>query len=329
MTPRFEEEIRPIKKGIVDFGEGHRSNLAVISDPFYGESELMDRVEGMTGEDGIRINARSLIRDFEALEKAPGRIVIVEGAHHLYSRTIGGFDVMNRFLKMLASSDRLFITTWNSYSWKYLDEVLGLGRHFPQKIRLSKMGAGEIREMLISGYEEGELTFVEEVAAKEEELKILNRASYKKAVMGHSFKIPYPAVNLRYVRSRLTKSEKKSPEEIFFDKLARISDGNPGVAELLWKEALDYPIVKDTLRDPPSIDLDRDESFALSIVLSMGSVKVGELSQVLEPIGLSADKIAGLLEEGGLVSLEGDAIAIKAEALKGVLEHLRRLRLVW
>lgn len=329
MTPRFEEEIRPIKKSIVDFGEGHRSNLAVISDPFYGESELMDRVEGMIGEDGIRINARTLIRDFEALGKTPGRIVIVEEAHHLYSRTIGGFDIMNRFLKMLASSDRLFITTWNSYSWKYLDEVLGLGRHFPQKIRLSRMEAGEIREMLLSGYEEGELTFVEEVAAKAEELKILDRARYKRTLMGRSFGIPYPVVNLRSVRSRLTKSEKKSPEDIFFDKLARISDGNPGVAELLWKEALDYPKVENTLRDPPSIDLDRDESFALSIVLSMGSVEAEELSLVLEPIGLSADKIASLLEERELVSLEGDVIAIKAEALKGVLEHLRRLKLVW
>jgi hypothetical protein len=329
MTPRFEEEIRPIKKGIVDFGEGHRSNLAVISDPFYGESELMDRVEGMIGEEGIRINARSLIRDFEALEKAPGRIVIVEEAHHLYSRTIGGFDVMNRFLNMLASSDRLFITTWNSYSWKYLDEVLGLGRHFPQKIRLAKMGAGEIREMLLSGYEEGELTFVEEVAAKAEELKILDRARYKRTLMGHSFEIPYPVVNLRSVRSRLTKSEKKSPEGIFFDKLARISDGNPGVAEYLWKEALDYPKVRNALKDPPSIDLERDESFALSIVLSMGSVEAEELSFVLEPIGLSSDKIAGLLEERGLVSLEGGFIAIKAEALKSVLEHLKRLKLVW
>jgi hypothetical protein len=172
MFPRFEEEMSFLKKAIVDFGEGHRSNLGVISDPFYGESELMDRVEGMTGEDGIRINARSLIHNFDSLKDAQGRIVIVEEAHHLYCRKIGGFDIMNRFLNMLACSDRLVITTWNSYSWKYFDEVLGLGRYFPQQIRLSKMGADQIRKMLLSGYKTGELTFVEQTPTKKEELKI-------------------------------------------------------------------------------------------------------------------------------------------------------------
>ncbi len=329
MIPRFEEEISFFKKAIVDFGEGHRSNLAVISDPFYGESELMGRVEGMTGEDGIRINARSLVQNFDSLKDAPRRIVIVEEAHRLYRRKIGGFDMMNRFLKMLASSDRLFITTWNSYSWNYLDEVLGLSRYFPLQVRLSKMGADQIREMLLSDYEEGELTFVEEEPAKAEELKIFNRASYRKTLMGKSFEIPYPVIDTRSIRSRLSKTDKKSPEDVFFDRLARISDGNPGVAEHLWKEALDYPEVRNTLKDPLSIDLDRDESFALSIVLSKGSVEVGELSLVLEPLGHSAERIAAVLEEMGLVSLEGDVVTIRAEALKAVVDHLRRLRLVW
>jgi hypothetical protein len=329
MTPRFEEEISLIKKVIADFGEGRRSNLAIISDPFYGESELMDRVEGMIEDVCIRINAQSLIRSFEILEDSPGRIVIVEEAHRLYRRKICGFDMMNRFLNRLLSSDRLFITTWNSASWRYLDEVLGLGRHFPQKVSLSKMTADEIQEMLLSGYEEGELTFLEEERGDEEERKILNRAGYKKALMGHSLEIPYPVVDVRSIRSRLDRSEKKSPEEVFFEKLARISDGNPGVAELLWKEALDYPEVRNALKDPPSIDLNREESFALSIVLSMGSAKLAYLSEVLGPLGISAQNIANLLEERGLVSIDGEVASMRAEALKSSLEHLRRLRLVW
>lgn len=329
MTPRFEEEISLIKKVIVDFGEGRRSNLAIISDPFYGESELMDRVEGMIEDVCIRINAQSLIQSLETLKDSPGKIVIVEEAHRLYRRTIGGFDAMNRFLNMLLFSDRLFITTWNSASWRYLDEVLGLGRHFPQKVSLSKMKTDEIREMLLSGYEEGELTFLEGERGDEEKRKILKWAGRKKALMGHSLEIPYPMVDVGSIRSRLDRSEKKSPDEVFFEKLARISDGNPGVAELLWKEALDYPEVRNALKDPPSIDLSREESFALSIVLSMGSAKLAYLSDVLEPLGISAQNIANLLEERGLVSIDGEVASMRAEALKSALEHLRRLRLVW
>jgi len=172
MTPRFEEEISLIKKVIVDFGEGRRSNLAIISDPFYGESELMDRVEGMIEDVCIRINAQSLIQSLEILKDSPGKIVIVEEAHRLYRRTIGGFDAMNRFLNMLLFSDRLFITTWNSASWRYLDEVLGLGRHFPQKVRRSKMKKDESREMLLAGYGGGELAFLEGERGDEEKRKI-------------------------------------------------------------------------------------------------------------------------------------------------------------
>ncbi|MGC9514550.1 hypothetical protein [Methanocrinis sp.] len=329
MIPRFEEEIGPIKKAIVDYWEGHRSNLALISDPFYGGSELMDRVEGMTGEEGIRIDARSLIRNLEVLEEATRRIVIVEEAHRLYRRKIGGFETMNRFLNLLATSDRLFITSWNSYSWGYLEQVLKIGRYFPQKIRLSKMSADEIREMLLSGYKEDELTFVEEEIANEEVLKVLNRGAYQKTLLGHSLEIPYPVIDVRSIRSRLERNEKKSPEEIFFDRLAQISDGNPGVVERLWKDALDYPEVRNILKDPPSIDLDRDESFALSIILSKGSVEIDELGEVLEPLGLSARNIARLLEERRLVEIDGEVASMRAEALKSAVEHLRRLRLVW
>ena len=328
MKPGFEEEIGLIKKVIVDFWDGHRSNLAVVSDPFRGETELMDEVEGMIGEEGARISARSLFRDLKALNEAPGRIVVVEEAHRLYQRKVGGFEAIDRFLNMLLASERLFITTWNSVSWKYLDEVIGLSRHFPQKIRISRMSADEIRKMILSGYEEEELTFLEE-ELDEEELKIFNRASRQKTLAGHSFEIPYPAISSRSIRSRMDRTEKKSAEEIFFDRLASISDGNPGVAELLWKEALDYPEVRNVLKDPPSIDLHRDESFALCIVLSMGSVEMEYLSEVLEPLGISALNISNLLEEMGLVTIDGEVISVRALALKSIFEHLRRARLVW
>jgi hypothetical protein len=39
--------------------------------------------------------------------------------------------------------------------------------------------------------------------------------------------------------------------------------------------------------------------------------------------------IAGILEERGLVSVDERVVSIRSEALKSVVEHLRRLRLVW
>lgn len=328
MTARFEEEIGLIKKVITDFGDGHRSNLAIISDPFFGESELMDRVEGMAGKEGERINAGHLIRNFDLLATAPGKIVMVEEAHRLYRRKIGGFDLMNRFLKMITCSDRLFITSWNSYSWEYLDEVLELGRFFPQRIRLSKMSADEIREMLLSSYEEDELTFLQEEIAEGEQ-KILGWHLYKRTLAGINLNIPLPEIDVELIRSRLDRTEKKSAEDIFFERLGRISDGNPGVAEQLWKDALAYPEVRNDLKEPNQIDLDRDGSFALGIILFMKSVEMEYLSDVLEALDLSAENIANRLEDRGLVKIDGEVVTLRVEALKGIAEHLKRLRLVW
>lgn len=330
MPPTFKEEMEVIEKSIEDFQEGKRKNIAVISDPFYGESELLDQVWEGAGRGGFRVKAGSLKEDFEVLERSSAKITIVEEAHRLYLRRIGGFELIHRFINFVSSSDRLFITTWNSFSWKYLDEALGIGQHFPMKIELPRMDAGKIRDMLLSGYEEGELTFVEEEKDETEEPKILKRSSFKIRLLGESIEIPRPEVDLGSIRSRFHKGdEKRPPMEIFFGKLAQISDGNPGVAELLWKEALDYPKVRNNLVDPPSIDLDLDDSFALSLVLSMGSLDLADLSEILEPMGTSAEKAAALLEERGLVFIDGEVVSLRAEALKRTAEHLRRVRLVW
>jgi hypothetical protein len=330
MPPPFKGEMELIEKAIKDFEEGKRRNTAVISDPFYGESELLEWVWERTGGGALRVKAGSLKEDFEILERSSAKIAIVEEAHRLYLRKIGGFDLMDRFINFVSSSERLFITTWNSFSWKYLDEVLGIGQHFPMKIELPGMDAGKIRDMLLSGYEEGELNFVEEEKDETEEPKILKRSSFKISLLGERIEIPRPEVDLNSIRSRFHKvEEKRPPMEIFFGKLARISDGNPGVAELLWKEALDYPKVRDCLVDLPSIDLDLDDSFALNVILSMGSVDLADLSEVLEPVGTSAERAAALLEERGLVFIDGEVVSLRAEALKRTAEHLRRARLVW
>ncbi|UEC43838.1 MAG: hypothetical protein METHAR1v1_1740010 [Methanothrix sp.] len=330
MPRDFKEEVEVIERSMEDFRGGKRRNVAVISDPFYGESELLDQVWEAAASGAFRVKAGSLKEDFEILERSSAKIVVVEEAHRLYLRKIGGFDLMDRFMNFVSSSDRLFITTWNSFSWKYLDEVLGIGQHFPLKVVLPRMDAGEIRDMLLSGYEEGELTFLEEETEERGEPKIFKRSSFEIRLLSQRIEIPRPVADLGSVRSRLQKKEdKRPPMEAFFGKLARISDGNPGVADLLWKEALDYPEVRDCLTDPPSIDLDLDDSFALSIILSMGSLDLADLSEVLEPVGTSAERAAALLEERGLVFIDGEVVSLRAEALKRTAEHLRRVRLVW
>ncbi len=76
--------------------------------------------------------------------------MIIDDCQFLYARRIGGFDILEDFLKNVASSSNFFITTWNLYSWKYLDEVLDIGTYFPVQIVLPRFTAGDIKECILS-----------------------------------------------------------------------------------------------------------------------------------------------------------------------------------
>lgn len=57
----------------------------------------MARAASVAGPDGLRIDGRRLRHDFGILERAPQRIVVVDEAHRLSLRKVGGFDLMDRF----------------------------------------------------------------------------------------------------------------------------------------------------------------------------------------------------------------------------------------
>jgi hypothetical protein len=236
---------------------------------------------------------------------------------------------MDRFLSFVTSEERLFITTWNRFSWRYLEEVLGIGRHFPRQIILPRLDAGQIREMLLAGREEGELTFVEEEAPGGDS-KVLEWRVSRRAVMGHNIDLPYPSVDPGVIRSRLKRNRKEmKSEDAFFERLAQIIRRQPRRRGASLEGGSELSGGGSSLRDPPTIDLDFDESFVLGVVLSSGSLELDELSEVLGPHGPLRRDDGGPPEEKGLVSIDGGVVTLRAEAQKSDIEHERRLRLVW
>jgi len=325
MTFRFVEEIDQVQKVVEEFESGRRSNLAIISEPFYGETSLVDKVVEMNASNVQRLKVKDLAGDLKTLGAMSANILIAEDLHRLYLRKIGGFDLIQRFLRYVASSDKLFITTWNSYSWSYLDEALNIGKEFPTQMKLSKKDADQIKEMLISGYEENELEFIEEETTGPDR-KLIDLGWHPFSFRGFEGKVPVPYIDVLKLRDRFSRKENKSVDDRFFEKLARISDGNPGVAEVLWKDSLDYPKVVDRMAEQVSrIELDYEESFVLSIIVSMGHIEKGDIYEIVE----CGDELLYVLSEKGLISMEGEVCTIKPESLKGLVEHLKKQKLVW
>lgn len=109
----FKEEIESIQKAINDFESGRKSDIAIIAEPFAGRTTLVNAIEKMTARKVTKLLFSSLIKNKDAV-RLPGDskgIVIVDHCHFLFTRAIGGFGILDEFLKSVLSSDNLFITT--------------------------------------------------------------------------------------------------------------------------------------------------------------------------------------------------------------------------
>lgn len=282
----FQEELASIQTAIADFESGRKLNIAVMAEPFAGRTALLDAIEKMNPQKVTRLSFSSIVKNKITLPESPKRIILIDDCQFLYTRKTGGFDVLDDFLELVSPSNYLFITSWNLYSWKYLDEVMNIGRYFPIQVSLSKFTAAEIKESILSKYKPDEIKFVEDVEFEKE--KIIEVAKYPLALklMKKSIpvNIPFLKINFDSIKFILRREEKVAIEDIIFEKILQVSNGNPGVAQVVWQKSLEYPVIKPgRIKEFTfNIDLDYTEAFVLSTILSMKSIKKEELAEIAE-----------------------------------------------
>jgi hypothetical protein len=329
----FQAEIANIQTAVAEFECGHNLNIAIIGEPYSGKTILIDEIEKMNPEKITKLSFSSIVsnKDQIKIPEQSKRIVLIDDCNFLYLRRIGGFEIIEDFLKSVVSSDKIFITSWNLYSWNYLDEVINIGKFFPVQIKLPKFTTDQIKEFLLSNYKEKEIRFEEDVEFEKE--KVIEPRKYV-VIIKHPEKkinIPYFKINYSLLKIRLLKKEERvAVEDIIFEKIHRISNGNPGVAKIVWQRSLEYPTIKPSkIKDESfNIDLDYNESFVLNIILSMKSIEKNALSKILGP-DFQVDKIVFQLSRQGLVGEKNGSYFIKPESLKRIVEFLKKLRLVW
>lgn len=315
MIHQSEDAITAIKEAVEESDLGRRSNVAVLSGPFYGEDAAW--IEEAIGPEATRIDGTVLTEGRSPPENA--KVVIIERLHRLYSRKVGGFDPIKKLMRTVASSEQLFIVTCNAYSWRYLEVTLQIGRLFPIRIELPLLDASHLQKMLLSSYRDGELQFLvtERPAGDIEEAPV--------SFMGRSLVLP------RGMRALLRLLRPvaiiKSPADIFFNHLVQASGGNPGIAKMLWNSALDYPMVQEVPDVSQDLELDLAEAFAMSLILSAESISKDELFSI---IGQSDDLLYSLIEKR-LVNLidGGRACGLRPEAVRPVADLLKRRRMIW
>ncbi|MDF1532636.1 MAG: hypothetical protein P1P72_10030 [ANME-2 cluster archaeon] len=327
-TGGFEKEITAINDAISESGSGRISNIAIIAEPFAGKTTLINEIEMKNPGRTARLTFSSLVKHRDEIAIPEGSIVMIDDCQYLYMQKIGGFDVLEDFLAMVAESRNLFITTWNLYSWTYLDEVMDLAVHFPIQIKLTKLTTDDIKSLILSRYEAGEIQFSGEVESKK---KIIERVKHpitlkplKKEINLPGIKFYFDPLKTWFFRNR----EMMTIEDIIYRRINNISNGNPGVAKVIWDNSLQYPVIKPEYINDISYEvrLNYIEAFVLSIILSMKSIGKEELDDIT---GFRTVHILSSLSGQGLIKKEDGQFGIKPEALKSTVEFLKKSRLVW
>ncbi len=327
----FEDEIQNVQIAISDFESGKKLNVAIIAEPFAGVTFLVDELEKMNALKVTRLSYSSLVKNKDGLmlPENSKRIIIIDHCEYLYMRKIGGFEVLDEFLKTMVTSNILFITTWNLYSWKYLDEVLNIGKFFPFQIKVQKSTTNEIKECILSVYKPDEIKFRPDVDFEKEKILEIPKYPFTIKFLKRTINIPFLKINYHILKLRLIKKE-ATTEDIIFEKINYLSNGNSGVARVLWQKSLEYPSIKPTgIKDLSlNINLDYNESFILMVILSMKSIKKEDLAEIAGA-KYQIDEVLFSLLRQELITIEGDDCRIKTEALGSIVESLKKLRLVW
>lgn len=327
----FENEITRIQDAIEARDTGRPSHIAVIADPFAGHEVIMQEIKSANPDIVSHIPLFNVVKgkDFLSVLYGTKDVILMERCHFLALRKIGGFAVLDAFLDAVASSDKLLITGWNSFSWSYLNAVRHIETFFPMIVELPRLSSVTLKTLILSRYEKT-IRFVDDTERKEEPFLSTEHRRFSLPVIDRSVEVPWPHINPGALHAGRKQQTTIDVEDAVFEKINRIAEGNYGVALKIWEQSLEDSVVNlsSIPEIPCAIHLDINESFLLNSVLSMESINITDLREIAGP-EIDLDQTLYRLTNLGLIEEVKGYYQVKAEALNCVISHLRRIRMVW
>lgn len=315
----LDEEIRELQQALVDFDAGARRNVAVVGYPLSGKSTLIDAVIARYGKQIRKVSLASIRDDVEDITAAAGgdMIIAIDDCQYLFTRRIGGFGVLERFLDMVAISDHLFLTTWNTFAWNYLEQVFDLQDYFPVRVAMPEMGPESIAAIIGARYDLGTTRYVDDADSN-----------------GPLWKLKQGRYRLRDIATGVVDSgrdrDASGLQPAIFEKIAELSNGNPGVAMAIWQRAYSDGEIRSGMIKVPDFETDMspDQAFVLSNILMMKSATQEDLQKITFE-HLKMDRILYTLIDRGLIVKDSDRFIVEPLALYDIIHSLKKSRQVW
>lgn len=331
--PVFPDQFTEIQEVIDAYRSHRRENVAIIGLPYSGKSSLLSAVHEAYRNDtylveyGSQITSKRDLLDYHSSKP----IFLIDGCQYLFSRNIGGFSVLDDFLEEVATSQSLFITTWNLYAWNYLRRVTEVEQIFSRRIVLPPLSDTEMRECILKDYTDAEIQFIGGVEVELPSLVRIRRHEVHIPFKKEPIMVPFPSFSLDGLSFRRKNNEESlSDEEFVFRKITRMAGGNPGIGKAIWKKSFEYPTVN--LKDYQSVRVNdpliRKDAFILGVIAMTGTTSKEYLEEVA---ALEYDINATLyrLQTLGIITETNGGYQICPDAMLGVHDLLRKLRIIW
>lgn len=337
----LRDEIGKIQEAIADFEIGKRLNVAIIAGLLGGKTTLVNEIERLNTSRATKIVFSGIVQDKKEiyLPEDTERVVLFDNCHFLYIRKPGGFDIFYEFLDMISSQKRIFITTWNMYSWDYLNQAFGLGKYFPVQIIVPSFERENLKILALKRYKKNEIIFDTDKEFEEKSPLYVAEYPLEIASLGRTFSIPVLKINIPYIKNhflnkkeeRKEEQEKEAVEYQVFEKIFLESKGNPGVAMRIWELGLDYPHMKPENIGSFSydIELEDEEAYVLNLILSYQGLNKTEIADMIGSMLRTDEAIFRLLNQELIFEREDGSFRVKPEALRSVIAYMEKLRLVW
>lgn len=284
--------------------------VAVVGEPFSGRKKVLDHIADRLGATQFRLDPGATPE--AVLEHIDDGPVVVGRCQHLYRREIGGFEGLETVLNALARTDETIVTGWNSTAWSYLDAVRDVGEDF-ETFELGALSGPELGEIVRS--QVGTLPSFRIDRDEEPVVQFDGDATRWRD-------LSVPAIDWEAIRSRLGPSSE--PEAVFFDRLASVAGGNPGVALAIWRSLPDDELKPSDI-EVPSVELDRVAAFLLRVILTQETVARGSLT---EYVGDRLDRLLASLCGDGIVSDDGDQVTLEATGVPAAVNVTERNRIL-
>ena len=291
------------------FGDA-KPHKVVFDDTITNEPELLKKLCDALGFKQTD-NREEFLEKVER-KKLPS-ILVVENLQNIFIRNIHGYEALESFwVIMSATMEKLFwVVSSSRYSWNFFEKMSSADQYFSHVVWADNLDEGEVREAVLArhrstGYE---LYFEPSEAMK-------NSRAYKK----------------------LLGDEKQSQElirDMYFSKLAKISEGNTSIAMIFWLQSIkEFDNRRFVFRPLEVTDVDKLEIPSKEVLFTLAALVVhdtltkNQMAKALHEEEAQSHLMLARLKTKGIVYRNSSGYNLNHLVYRQVVRLLKRRNII-